>query len=75
MEHSHMADWETHNNHQIPMDIKRKIGYFPDEYKKLMQGKLSKRQIEILDGADLKAQEGMIFGQMYADWKDKTNPW
>ena len=40
-----------------------------------MGGKLSKRQLELLDGADIKSHEGMIFGQMYADWKDKTKPW
>ena len=30
---------------------------------------LSKRQKEILEGAQLKANEGMVFGGMYADWK------
>jgi len=43
---------------------------FPQEYKK-MNTKLSKRQIEILDGAQLKSHEGMVFGQMYADWKKR----
>ena len=36
----------------------------------MMQGKLSKRQIEILNGADLKSHEGMMFGQMYSHWKE-----
>ncbi len=39
------------------------------QYKSMMSGKLSKRQIELLDGADIKSYEGMIYGQMYADWK------
>tara|TARA_B100000131_G_scaffold297946_1_gene317147 strand:- start:397 stop:576 length:180 start_codon:yes stop_codon:yes gene_type:complete len=39
------------------------------QYKSMMSGKLSKRQIELLDGADIKSHEGMIYGQMYADWK------
>ena len=43
---------------------------FPQEYKK-MNTKLSKRQIEILDGAQLKSNEGMLFGGMYADWKKR----
>ena len=43
---------------------------FPEEYKE-MNPNLSKRQIEILDGSPLKSHEGMVFGQMYADWKNK----
>tara|TARA_B100000287_G_scaffold144597_1_gene136441 strand:+ start:3025 stop:3213 length:189 start_codon:yes stop_codon:yes gene_type:complete len=34
-----------------------------------MNDNLSKRQIEILEGAEIKSHEGMIFGGMYADWK------
>ena len=47
---------------------------FPEEYKEMMKKEsrlLTKRQIEILDGAELKSHEGMVFGQMYADWKNK----
>ena len=39
------------------------------QYKDMMSGKLSKRQIELLDGAEIKSHEGMVYGQMYADWK------
>tara|TARA_B100000965_G_scaffold406779_1_gene448488 strand:- start:6783 stop:6953 length:171 start_codon:yes stop_codon:yes gene_type:complete len=35
---------------------------------------LSKRQKEILEGDDLKSHEGMIYGQMYADWKERKKP-
>ncbi len=45
------------------------IPEWEQQYKKMMEGKLSKRQIEILNGDELKSHEGMIFGQMYADWK------
>ena len=69
-----MRDWETHDDIQKPMDIKRHIESFPQEYKAMMKGKLSKQQIEILDGRELKSHEGMVFGQMYADWKEKKNP-
>ena len=69
--HGHMSDWETHNNIQLPMDIARHLKDFPTEYKKMMKGKLSDRQIEILNGADLKSHEGMVFGQMYNDWKKR----
>ena len=46
------------------------IKNFPKEYKE-MNKSLSKRQIEILDGAEFKSNEGMVFGQMYADWKQQ----
>jgi len=41
------------------------------EYLNDMKGDLSKQQIELLDGRDIKAHEGMIYGEMYADWKEK----
>ena len=47
---------------------------FPQEYKEMMKKEsrlLTKRQLEILDGAELKSHEGMMFGQMYADWKGR----
>ena len=47
------------------------IPKFPEEYKEMMKSHLSKRQIEILDGAELKSHEGMVFGKMYADWKKR----
>tara|TARA_R100000008_G_scaffold71466_1_gene49324 strand:- start:553 stop:735 length:183 start_codon:yes stop_codon:yes gene_type:complete len=34
-----------------------------------MDVKLSKREREILEGAELKTNEGMLFGRMYNDWK------
>ncbi len=41
-------------------------------YLKDMRDKLSKRQIELLEGADLKSHEGMMYGSMYADWKRRV---
>ena len=38
-------------------------------YLDIMKDNLSKQQIELLNGRDIKADEGMIYGQMYADWK------
>ena len=32
---------------------------------------LTKRQREILEGAEIKSNEGMMFGGMYANWKEK----
>ena len=50
-------------------DLITALARFPEEYKEMRKGKLSKRQIELLDGAEIKSHEGMVFGQMYADWK------
>ena len=36
-----------------------------------MDVNLSKRERELLEGADIKSHEGMIFGRMYADWKKR----
>ena len=38
-------------------------------YLDIMKDNLSKQQIELLNGRYIKADEGMIYGQMYADWK------
>ena len=36
-----------------------------------MNIQLSKRQKELLEGDNIKSHEGMIFGAMYADWKQR----
>ena len=41
------------------------------DYLDTMKDNLSKQQIELLNGRDLKADEGMIYGEMYADWKKR----
>ena len=41
------------------------------EYLKDMKDNLSKQQIELLNGRYIRAYEGMIYGEMYADWKEK----
>ena len=39
------------------------------DYLEAMKDNLSKQQVELLNGRYIKADEGMIYGQMYADWK------
>ena len=39
------------------------------EYPTLKGVTLNKREKELLDGAEIKSHEGMVFGRMYADWK------
>ena len=34
---------------------------------------LSKKQIELLEGRDIRSHEGMIYGEMYNDWKLRRN--
>ncbi len=34
-----------------------------------MDVSVTKRQRELLEGAEIKSHEGMLFGSMYADWK------
>ncbi len=41
-------------------------------YLESMKGSLTKRQIELLEGAKIRAHEGMVYGQMYADWKRRS---
>ena len=36
-----------------------------------MDVSVSKRQRELLEGAEIKSHEGMLFGSMYADWKKR----
>ncbi len=42
------------------------------DYLDIMKERLSKRQIELLKGAKIGAHEGMVYGQMYADWKKRA---
>ena len=42
------------------------------DYLESMKGNLSKQQIELLEGRDIKSHEGMVYGAMYADWKVRS---
>jgi len=42
------------------------------DYLEAMKDNLSKQQIELLNGRYIRADEGMIYGQMYADWKKRS---
>ena len=39
------------------------------EYLQVNRKQLTDQQVEILEGRELKSNEGMGFGQMYSDWK------
>ena len=51
-------------NEQMMKDIPN----WESEYLTMIDN-LSKRQKEILEGAEIKSHEGMLFGGMYVDWK------
>ena len=47
------------------------IANWEKEYPTMEGVILNKREKEILDGSELKSNEGMVFGRMYADWKKR----
>ena len=49
----------------------KEISNWENEYKDMMHGLLTNRQLQILDGDELKSHEGMVFGGMYSDWKKR----
>ena len=49
----------------------KEVPNWEKDYLDTMKDNLSTQQIELLSGRDLKADEGMIYGQMYADWKKR----
>ena len=50
------------------IDWKKEVSYWEKEYL-TMDVELSPRQVELLNGDEIKSHEGMLFGGMYADWK------
>jgi len=67
-----MIRWEGQTSHFF-MDIKmiEEIQQWEKEYPAMDGVKLNKREKELLDGAEIKSHEGMVFGRMYADWKKR----
>ena len=48
------------------------IPNWEQEYKDMMKEEsrlIPKRQLELLNGDEIRSHEGMIYGQMYVDWK------
>jgi len=67
----HHEEWE-----EMTFDERMKV-FLPTiekwefEYLKNNQKKLSEQQIELLTGRPIRAYEGMVYGQMYRDWKQQ----
>ena len=49
----------------------KEIPNWEKQYLSMEKNNLSKQQIELLEGRDIKSHEGMIYGSMYVDWKKK----
>tara|TARA_B100000131_G_scaffold37139_1_gene33776 strand:+ start:314 stop:601 length:288 start_codon:yes stop_codon:yes gene_type:complete len=65
----HHEEWEAMSLTERMKVMTPAIKNWENEYLKENKDKLSKLQIDILQGRELKSNEGMIYGQMYADWK------
>ena len=53
----------------VDKNILLSIQNWEKDYLKSNRSKLTDQQVDILEGRELKSHEGMIFGEMYADWK------
>ena len=62
-------EWEKMSLSEKMKIMSPSIKNWENEYLKDNKDKLSKQQIDILSGRDLKSHEGMIYGTMYSDWK------
>ena len=55
----------------VDKNILLSIQNWEKDYLKTNRSKLTDLQVDILEGRELKSHEGMIFGEMYADWKNQ----
>ena len=51
----------------MPTQWLEDVPKWEQEYKKMVKG-LTKREEELLDGVDIRSDEGMLYGRMYRDW-------
>ena len=56
----------------VNLEYIKEIPQWEKLYLESQKGNLSKQQIELLEGRDIKSDEGMIYGQMYSDWKRRA---
>ena len=65
----HHEEWEKMTLKERMEILLPSIKNWEDEYLKDNRQTLSKQQIELLEGRDIKSHEGMVYGQMYDNWK------
>ena len=49
----------------------KEIPNWESQYLDMVNDDLTERQKKLLKGDPIKAHEGMIYGRMYRDWKDR----
>ena len=67
----HHEEWEAMSLSERMEVLLPRLNKWELEYLRENKNKLSKQQIELLEGRDIKSNEGMIYGQMYNDWKNQ----
>ena len=67
----HHEEWEAMSLSERMEVLMPQLKTWELDYLRDNKKSLSPQQIDILQGRDLKSNEGMIYGQMYNDWKTK----
>ena len=67
----HHEEWESMTLSERMEVLMPQLENWELNYLKDNKKNLSPQQIDILQGRDLKSNEGMIYGQMYNDWKNQ----
>ena len=67
----HHEEWESMSLSERMEVLSPRLDKWELEYLRENKNKLSKQQIELLEARDIKSHEGMIYGQMYNDWKNQ----
>ena len=67
----HHEEWESMSLSEKMEVLMPQLKTWELDYLRDNKKNLSPQQIDILQGRDLKSNEGMIYGQMYNDWKTK----
>ena len=65
----HHEEWEEMTLKERMEILLPSIKNWETEYLKDNRQTLSKQQIELLEGRDIKSHEGMVYAQMYDNWK------
>ena len=67
----HHEEWEAMSLSERMEVLLPQLKTWELDYLKDNKKNLSPQQIDILQGRELKSNEGMIYGQMYNDWKNQ----
>ena len=65
----HHEEWESMSVSERLKVATPAIQNWEKDYLQKNKSKQNKREIENLEGGELKSHEGMIYGRMYAQWK------